>query len=135
MVADAELRSLGLRMRSYPAGGGLCEVIRSGGPAIQGYSYAAAPAGLMAGVRSGLIESSLGLPRPARLIESGLDLSRPARAYRPMSTRNNAGSTMARFRATPQCRCGPVTRPVAPTVPITWPRSTRSPTSTRIVSR
>ena len=32
-------------------------------------------------------------------------------------SRNSAGSTIARFSATPQCRCGPVTRPVAPTVP------------------
>ena len=30
----------------------------------------------------------------------------------------------------PQCRCGPVTRPVDPTSPISWPRSTVSPTAT-----
>jgi hypothetical protein len=28
---------------------------------------------------------------------------------------NNAGSTIARFSITDQCRCGPVARPVAPT--------------------
>ena len=33
--------------------------------------------------------------------------------------RNNAGSTKARLSATPKCRCGPVTRPVAPTAPMT----------------
>ena len=26
-----------------------------------------------------------------------------------------------------ECRCGPVTRPVAPTLPMTWPRLTLSP--------
>src|SRR6266487_3303973 len=30
----------------------------------------------------------------------------------------------------PQCRCGPVTRPVAPTLAMIWPRSTVSPTAT-----
>lgn len=38
----------------------------------------------------------------------------PDTFYSP--SRNNAGSTIARFSATPRCRCGPVTRPVAPTV-------------------
>ena len=33
--------------------------------------------------------------------------------------KNNAGSTKTRLSATPKCRCGPVTRPVAPTAPIT----------------
>ncbi len=41
------------------------------------------------------------------------------------SARNSAGSTIARFSATPQCRCGPVTRPVAPTVPIRSPAASR----------
>jgi small GTP-binding protein len=41
--------------------------------------------------------------------------------------RNNAGSTKARLSATPKCRCGPVTRPVAPTLPIIAPRCTALP--------
>ena len=39
----------------------------------------------------------------------------------PARGRNNAGSTKARLSATPKCRCGPVTRPVAPTAPMTSP--------------
>ena len=35
--------------------------------------------------------------------------------------KNNAGSTKTRLSATPKCRCGPVTRPVAPTLPMTAP--------------
>ena len=43
--------------------------------------------------------------------------------------RNSAGSTIAPFSDTPQCRCGPVTRPVAPTSPSTSPRFSSCPTS------
>ena len=35
----------------------------------------------------------------------------------------------------PQCRCGPVERPVEPTAAITWPCSIRSPTFTSIRDR
>ncbi len=35
----------------------------------------------------------------------------------------------------PQCKCGPVARPVAPTAPMTWPFSTRSPTFTSMRDR
>ena len=49
--------------------------------------------------------------------------------------KNNAGSTKARLSATPKCRCGPVTRPVAPTLPMTAPRATAGPTCTPIADR
>ena len=41
---------------------------------------------------------------------------------------NSAGSTMLRLSITPQCRCGPVTRPVAPTAPRRSPGCSRAPT-------
>ena len=45
----------------------------------------------------------------------------PRRAAAAGGGRNNAGSTKTRLSATPKCRCGPVTRPVAPTLPISSP--------------
>jgi hypothetical protein len=46
--------------------------------------------------------------------------------YSPAGTALNrdAGSTRALSSLMPQCRCGPVTRPVAPTRPMQWPIST-----------
>src|SRR4029453_18098460 len=44
--------------------------------------------------------------------------------------RSEIGSTRAPARRTAQCRCGPVTRPVAPTLPSDWPVVTRSSTFT-----
>lgn len=49
--------------------------------------------------------------------------------------RNNAGSTEFPFSITPQCRCEPVTRPVAPTSPSTSPFLRSCSTSTRIFDR
>src|SRR5205807_905726 len=43
------------------------------------------------------------------------------------SGRNRAGSTNVALSATPQCRCGPVARPVAPTLPRVAPALTRCP--------
>ena len=43
-----------------------------------------------------------------------------------------AGSTRASFRLTFQCMCGPVARPVEPTLPTTPPRGTLSPVFTSI---
>ena len=51
---------------------------------------------------------------------------------RPAADRNNAGSTKARLSATPKCRCGPVTRPVAPTAPMTARAATAWPCCTSI---
>lgn len=56
-------------------------------------------------------------------------LDRHAQFEARWPARNKAGSTIARFKLTDQCRCGPVTRPVAPTSPSWVPVSTRSPTS------
>ena len=57
---------------------------------------------------------------PSRIAVTELSLlgarRRPFRAGK-----NSAGSTIVRFKVTPQCRCGPVTRPVAPTSPMTPP--------------
>ncbi len=46
-----------------------------------------------------------------------------------------SGFTRARSTVKPQCRCGPVTRPVAPTLPSTAPASKSSPTFTSISER
>src|SRR5690606_12134992 len=48
----------------------------------------------------------------------------------PAPGRKSAGSTMVRLSITDQCRCGPVTRPVAPTAPIRAPVATTSPAFT-----
>src|SRR5262245_57136612 len=45
----------------------------------------------------------------------------------PNIANTEIGSTRAAFALTAQWRCGPVTRPVAPTRPTTWPAVTRSP--------
>ena len=42
------------------------------------------------------------------------------------TTIRDRGSTRAFRKRTDQCRCGPVTRPVAPTLPITVPFETRA---------
>jgi len=57
------------------------------------------------------------------------------RACKTYSTRKISGSTQVRFSPTDQCRCGPVTRPVAPTSPILSPRLTRAPGSTSMLLR
>ena len=44
--------------------------------------------------------------------------------------RNSSGSTQARLRFRPQCRWGPVARPVMPTAPMRVPAATRCPGST-----
>jgi len=46
-----------------------------------------------------------------------------------------SGFTRALSTVKPQCRCGPVTRPVAPTLPSTAPASKASPTFTPISER
>src|SRR2546430_12823437 len=45
------------------------------------------------------------------------------------------GFTRARSTVSPQCKCGPVTRPVAPTFPTTVPASRTSPAFTSISER
>src|ERR1700693_2028500 len=45
------------------------------------------------------------------------------------------GLTLALFTVTPQCKCGPVTRPVAPTFPIIAPAVTLSPTATSVTDK
>src|SRR5262245_29783770 len=42
--------------------------------------------------------------------------------------RNNAGSTATVLRYTAKCRCGPVARPVAPTLPMRVPADTSAAT-------
>ena len=49
------------------------------------------------------------------------------RAAARAACRKSAGSTKLAFSATPKCRCGPVARPVAPTLPITAPALTCAP--------
>ena len=49
--------------------------------------------------------------------------------------RSASGSTRAPPSSTAKWRCGPVTRPVAPTVPMTWPAATGSPAATRVSAR
>ena len=61
-----------------------------------------------------------------RLLTSGQGLKAPIKI---------AGSTRASFRLTFQCRCGPVARPVAPTLPSTPPRGSSSPTFTPMAER
>lgn len=56
------------------------------------------------------------------------------RAFSNNLTRSS-GFTRARSTVNPQCRCGPVTRPVAPTFPSTAPVSTLSPAFTSISER
>ena len=51
------------------------------------------------------------------------------------SASSPAGSTRARRSWAPQCRCGPVARPVLPTAPMVSPRSTRVPSATCTRSR
>ena len=46
------------------------------------------------------------------------------------SFKRSVGSNGMLPYCAPQWRCGPVTRPVAPTLPMSWPRSTVSPTAT-----
>ena len=53
----------------------------------------------------------------------------------PSTASSDIGSTRAPTARTVQCRCGPVTRPVDPTVPTSSPRATRSPSRTRISDR
>ena len=60
---------------------------------------------------------------------------RQSRAAADGGSRNNAGSTKTRLRATPKCRCGPVTRPVAPTVPMSCPVCTDSPGCTAMADK
>ena len=43
---------------------------------------------------------------------------------------SSCGSSRTSNQVKPQCMCGPLARPVAPTAPITSPCSTRSPTAT-----
>ena len=45
------------------------------------------------------------------------------------------GSTRASCTRAPQCRCGPVTRPVAPASPTNWSRSTIAPFFTSICDK
>ena len=45
------------------------------------------------------------------------------------------GRRARRRASTAKWRCGPVTRPVAPTVPMTWPAATGSPGATRVSVR
>src|SRR2546421_2211284 len=53
----------------------------------------------------------------------------------PSSASTDSGSTRAPLTRTAQWRCGPVTRPVAPTRPIAASASTRSPSRTSIADR
>src|SRR2546425_5808162 len=53
----------------------------------------------------------------------------------PNSFTSNSGFTRARSTVSPQCKCGPVTRPVAPTFPSTAPASRASPAFTSISER
>ena len=46
------------------------------------------------------------------------------------AARKSAGSTIVRLSSTPQCRCGPVARPVAPTAP-SCPRRAAHPPASR----
>ena len=51
-------------------------------------------------------------------------------AHGPSNSSSDSGSTRAPLARTAQCRCGPVTRPVAPTRPTTSSRVTGSPSCT-----
>src|SRR2546427_580108 len=51
------------------------------------------------------------------------------------SCRNSAGSTATALRYTEKCRCAPVLRPVAPTLPMTLPADTGCATVVSMVSR
>src|SRR6267378_3701356 len=53
----------------------------------------------------------------------------------PNNLTSCSGFTRALSTVSPQCRCGPVTRPVAPTFPSTAPASNSSPTFTSISDR
>src|ERR1700730_11727243 len=52
-----------------------------------------------------------------------------------VSATSLVGLTRALFTVTPQCKCGPVTRPVAPTIPITAPAFTVSPVATSVADK
>src|ERR1700737_1000539 len=52
-----------------------------------------------------------------------------------VSATSLGGLTLALFTVTPQCKCGPVTRPVAPTFPITAPAFTASPSATSVTDK
>ncbi len=72
------------------------------------------------------------LPTCSRAAARRCSLSQ--RNYLPRSS-TSSGSMRTSNQFIPQCRCGPVARPVAPTAAITWPCSTRSPTLTSIRDR
>src|SRR5688572_23272476 len=84
--------------------------------------------------------SSLPLPTPhsplptCYLDPPGLALVRSSRSVTPYqpdssSTRSRGSTVCVPYRAV-QCRCGPVTLPVEPTLPMICPRVTVSPTDT-----
>jgi signal transduction histidine kinase len=60
---------------------------------------------------------------------------RPYGGVFPSTARSDSGSTRAPVARTAQCRCGPVTRPVAPTRPTMSPAATRSPSCTSNADR
>jgi len=53
----------------------------------------------------------------------------------PSNASSESGSMRASFARTAQCRCGPVTRPVAPTWPTTVPAETTSPSRASMTER
>lgn len=82
-----------------------------------------------------------GFPVPRRLrevLEGRLHCARPRRARNSAHAgrgSQGAGSTGDPATRSSKCRCGPVESPVLPTVPSVPPRSTASPSRTRIPER
>ena len=56
-------------------------------------------------------------------------------AYSASNSTSDNGSTLAPFMRKVQCKCGPVTRPVAPAKPTAYTYNYRSPFSTNIFDR
>ena len=83
------------------------------------------------GGRSRLQHSQFGrsCSMPNRINSSAPELHE---SYFAASRRKRVGSTATELRYTEKCRCGPVARPLAPTVPMTRPASTISGGETSI---
>ncbi len=77
---------------------------------------------------------SVGCRHGCRAAARRCSTSQRQQTYFPRSS-TSKGSMRISNQFIPQCRCGPVARPVAPTAAITWPCSTRSPTLTSIRDR
>src|SRR5690606_18321670 len=117
------LQGRGNQAARLPAGPSDEEERRQGRPQ-EGGPHAAGEA--QVGTGSALMDAAspgAALGRRRYFVESGISPIKPSTLI---------GSTVTLPYRITQCRCGPVTRPVEPTLPIRCPRFTTSPTFTSV---